>query len=318
MLFILLIYILIVVVFIILGIVLYKLFKINKKVFITIVGILFYICLLFFNHFNIKFEDLQGNIVSGEYSRDEESKELYYNFSVLNFSLQKKKVFAIRKNTNHYSFANNSKNLIYSEDSNIYLYDIESEKKYLLCKIPYETFHSVKCIDDIHISFYANEKIILRNIETNNEIIIADNVSDNYIKEVYSYSKERKRLYYHISSGEIYEFDLKKWERKYIADGHTPMISQNGNVIAYFHYTEKTGNRLFVKNLDTNEIWKTNKEPEHFKVSPNGEYIIMIQPYNGLKLIFNGREMVIYDYKQNEVMTITDYNSCRESLDWHS
>lgn len=285
---------------------------IRKKyaVIIMIVAVSLCIIMWFLNNADNNFDNLKGSIIAGELNDNNKNGNNKYNVFILNLE-NMDKVYVDSSIAQDSSFAGNDRQLLNNINNEIYLYDIESNKNILLCKVPYERIKNIRYIDNDNISFFSEGKLILFNIKLNEQKIIADNINDSR----YSYSPYSDKFYF-SDNGKICEVDLESGNRKYIVEGYGPVISKKGNVLAYVNRdTVFCRKRLIIKNITTGEVWESRESPYCFVVSPDEDYLIMRREGNGFRLLYT-EETIIYDYKNKKEMTIIDHGSYDFVLDW--
>ena len=271
---------------------------------IVVFGILFFS----YNTFDY-FDDLSGSIIIGELNKENE-----YDIYILNLKTNNKKYldFSIADRS---SFAGDSEHLLSSTGGEVYLYDIKLNKRNFICKLPYKSVENIKYIGENLLSFFADNKLVLFDFISNKQKIVTDNVTD----KDYSYSKYIEKFYISICE-KIYEVDLESKTKKYIADGYAPKISCDGSTLAYIQYDEILCKKcIFIKNMKTGEIYKSNINPYNFVLSPDGKYLLVRKEGRGfgfMVLYANSKETIIYDYKTNREFKIMDHGSYDFVLDW--
>ena len=121
-------------------------------------------------------------------------------------------------------------------------------------------------------------------------------------------------------SRKIYEFDLGTKVKKYIGDGHNPIISRKGNVMGYMIRDDNLKRKnFFVKNLNTGEIWKKKYDAYSYVLSPDENFVLMRKEGRGFGffvLYAESKETIICDYKNDRKFEIMDHGSYDFVLDW--
>lgn len=273
---------------------------------IIIVIIVSLISIIFiFNDSKDSFNNLKGSIIVG--NLNEKNK---YDIFILNLESQDKKYIdsSVVQNS---SFAGNNKQLLNNINNEIYLYDIESGENVLICKVSHEYIENVRYINKDYISFFSEGKLILFNTKLNDEKIITNEINNSN----YSYSPYTNKFYF-SNNNEIYEFSLETGHKKYITNGHEPIISKKGNILAYLCWDNVFNeNKLIIKNLTTDETLMTKENPYRFVISPDENYLIMRRESKGFRFLYT-KETIIYSYKNGEELEIIDHGSYDFALDW--
>lgn len=233
---------------------------------------------------------------------------------------------------NDVSFAGNKDQLILYLGNNIYLYNIVTKNKTLLCELDFDDFDYVKYINDDYISFIKDKNLILYNLKLKKSEILGSNIEGND----YSYSYDTLKFYYSDNNNKIYELNSKDKNIKYITYGYNPRISKNGNVIA-FKRREDSAIYIMIKNVKSGEEWKINNTTIEYLLSPDGNYLLLVKDkeaniFNvidvyfcaiidsifGTKWGYIGKELIIYDYKNRvEEIIVEKYSKLNFTcLDW--
>lgn len=298
-----------------------------KKKYINLSILIFLICIIVFIYTNSKLDisQIKGYILTGDENDVEKAV-------VIDISTNEKIYFDYYIMGNDVSFAENKEQLILHLGKKIYIYNITTNNKTLLCELYFEDFDYLKYINDNYISFIKDKKLILYNVKSKkSEILVSDIEGNNY-----SYSSGTLKFYYSDKYDKIYELDLKNKNIKYIASGCTPKVSKNGNIITY---QKKEGNIIYIiiKDIESGEEWKINNISSKYLLSPDGAYLLMVKDIDanifnimnayfctiidsifGVKWGYIGKELVIYDYKNNIEETIVEKYSRLNftCLDW--
>lgn len=284
----------------------------KRKISISIIVVLILcIGLLIYINRDIDSEQLKGSILVGEL----QEKNNYVTF-ILDLETNSRTYIdtSIAKGS---SFAGDNNHLIHSVENKIYIYDIKSNTNTLICEVPYDGIIGMaKYINKDTVSFLVENKLVLFNFKSKKEEIVTFQLSGNE----YSYCSQNNKLYY-SESRKIYEFDLGTKVKKYIGDGHNPIISRKGNVMGYMIHDDNLKRKnFFVKNLNTGEIWKKKYDAYSYVLSPDENFVLMRKEGRGFGFFVlylnNSKETIICDYKNDREFEIMDHGSYDFVLDW--
>lgn len=250
---------------------------------------------------------------------------------VIDISKGEKSYFDYTNTLSYAGFAENASQLILRSSNDIYLYDVKTKEKNLLCELDFKDFTCVKYINKEFISFIKDKSLILYNIKSKESNILVSNIIGDY-----SYSQDTFKIYYADEYNKIYELNLANMEIKEIDLGYNPKISKNGKVIAY-RKVNTAKSCIVIRNIEDGNTFEKNIGPSKYLLSPDGKYLLMVKYedknvlnvlsfyfYAMLDYIFDsdycylGEELVIYDY-QNEksLVLLKRYSTLNfQTLDW--
>ncbi len=261
-----------------------------------------------FNSSENTFTNLNGYIITGIFSDTEQ------NSFIINLHNKEKEIISSDISSN-FKFVENQNQLLTNVANELYLYDSNSKNTNLICKIntKNQNIYNIKYIENNNICFTSkDEKLILYNIKTNEEKVLSNNITGEY-----SYTPDKKKIYYSIDN-KIYSVDINTKSSEYITNGNNPIISKNGNILVY--YKDTNHDKLIVENTINGTIWEIYETPSKYVVSPDGNYIAMVKPYDNFGVFsvffYLGYKTVIYDYKNKKEMTLVEKYSCSDVLDW--
>ncbi len=147
--------------------------------------------------------------------------------------------------------------------------------------------NSTDTIREIGTAYKDNYRIRVLNIENIKDMSIFSGDStdcvmiaeDGSLIDIYGKPIIINEKDYHPKNSEsrkIYEFDLGTKVKKYIGDGHNPIISRKGNVMGYMIRDDNLKRKnFFVKNLNTGEIWKKKYDAYSYVLSPDENFVLM-------------------------------------------
>lgn len=191
--------------------------------------------------------------------------------------------------------------LLINEYNAISEYDLNTKEKTTVYQG--ETFDFFAICNDKLLSLSNDNCIFLYNIETQEKkIIVQDNGST-----VYSWSDNGEVLYYSDKNNKIKSVNILSGKIKENGIGRDPVIC--GYDMAY-----RNGDKLIVKNLQTNTEYEYNGKVYSYCFSPTGREVLIedeLSIWTAIKNIFRngivlGHSVVVWDFENNKRNTIID------------
>lgn len=166
------------------------------------------------------------------------------------------------------------------------------------------SYMKITYVDENHFSIGREfeKTIILVDIDTKECTLVAEDVYPEhswYNGEIIYYSRE----------GEIFSLNIETGEEKYICGGLCPDVSADGKRLAY------SSGDLRVRDLETDEVWRYGHRSYDFCISPDGEYVALLEEWRGFG-IKKCQTLRVWGYKERSTYKVEPIFSGLWDMDW--